>query len=78
MLLMQLEKVGVLIREGAIVDASIIASACRPRKVTEMVPEHRNETDLNKNITIKSVKISYSKDRDLCAIAFKYSFVSKI
>ncbi len=49
MILMQLEHAGVLVREGAIVDASIIESACRPRKVTEVMPEDRNETDLNQD-----------------------------
>ena len=39
----QLESKGLLVREGAIVDATIIESSRRPRKVMEIMPEDRKE-----------------------------------
>jgi IS5 family transposase len=57
----QLESNGLLVREsnGAIVDATIIESSRRPRKVREIMPEDRKEEKTD----IPSV-ISYSDDTD--------------
>lgn len=58
-ILIQLEAKGLLIKEGAIVDATIIESSRRPRKVTEIMPEDRKEEE-----TKPSTGISYSDDTD--------------
>jgi len=39
----QLGRRGLLVREGAIVDASVVSSARRPRKVLDVLPEDREE-----------------------------------
>jgi IS5 family transposase len=57
----QLEAKGLLVKEssGAIVDATIIESSRRPRKVLEIMPEDRKEEE-----TKSSTVISYSDDTD--------------
>ncbi len=55
MVLLQLEKSGVLVREGAIVDATVVESARRPRKTIEVMPEDRKEDDLPENNAAQSV-----------------------
>ncbi len=57
----QLEEQGILVREsnGAIVDATIIESSRRPRKVIEIMPEDRREDTEE----ISSI-ITYSDDPD--------------
>jgi len=57
----QLEAKGLLVREsrGAIVDATIIESSRRPRKVTEIMPEDRKEDK-----TDMTFPVSYSDDAD--------------
>ena len=54
----QLESSGILVRKGAIVDATIIESSRRPRKVMEIMPEDRKEE------TIETPAITYSDDSD--------------
>ena len=54
----QLESSGILVRKGAIVDATIIASSRRPRKVMEIIPEDRKEE------TVETPAITYSDDAD--------------
>mgnify|MGYP001365191984 FL=1 len=56
----QLESKNILIREGAIVDATIIESSRRPKKVINTMPEDRKEQD-----TVYTQKdITYSDDTD--------------
>lgn len=55
----QLERAGVLVREGAIVDASVVSSARRPIKVIDLAPEDREEGDETSEPTV-----SYSDDPD--------------
>jgi IS5 family transposase len=55
----QLESKGLLVREGAIVDATIIESSRRPRKVMEIMPEDRKE----ENIETPPV-VTYSDDTE--------------
>ena len=54
----QLESKGLMLKDGAIVDATIIESSRRPRKVTELMPKDRMEEN-----TASSV-ITYSDDTD--------------
>ena len=56
----QLEKLNLIVKTGAIVDASIVSANRRPRKVMEVIPEDRKEDE----ITGESVVIEYSKDPD--------------
>ena len=60
----QMEKQGKLIKKGAAVDASIISSAARPRKLIDMesVTSDREECDPASNQSMASV--SYSHDRE--------------
>jgi IS5 family transposase len=52
----QLEAKGLLVRSGAIVDAGLISSSRRPRKVLDVMPEDRKEEEAD------SFKLSYSDD----------------
>ena len=52
----QLERRGLLVREGAIVDASVVSSARRPLKVFDVLPEDREEDSGD----APDVTISYS------------------
>jgi transposase, IS5 family len=54
----QIETKGLLVREGAIVDAAIVESSRRPRKVIEVMPEDRKEEEASAPHT------SYSADTD--------------
>jgi len=56
----QLERRGLLVRERAIVDASVVSSARRPLKVLEVLPEDREEDSGD----APDVTISYSDDAD--------------
>ncbi|QLA19015.1 IS5 family transposase [Desulfolutivibrio sulfoxidireducens] len=56
----QLQRRGILVREGAIVDASVITSSRRPLKVIDILPEDREEDDDEAS----DVTISYSDDAD--------------
>ena len=56
----QLERRGLLVREGAIVDASVVSSARRPLKVLDVLPEDREEDSGD----APDVTISYSDDAD--------------
>lgn len=60
-ILKQLEAKGLLVKQsnGAIVDATIIESARRPRKILEIIPEDRKEEE-----TKPSSVLSYSDDSD--------------
>ena len=57
----QFEQKGLLVREGAVVDASVITSSRRPRKVIDVAPEDRDEDDVSLKET---VTVSYSDDTD--------------
>lgn len=56
----QLERRGLLVREGTIVDASVVSSARRPIKVLDVLPEDREEDSGD----APDVTISYSDDAD--------------
>jgi IS5 family transposase len=56
----QLEANGLLVRNGAIVDAGLIASSRRPRKVIDIMPEDRKEGQTGPES--ESYKVSYSDD----------------
>ena len=56
----QLERRGLLVREGAIVDASVVSSSRRPFKVIDVLPEDREEDDAEAS----EVTVSYSDDAD--------------
>jgi IS5 family transposase len=56
----QLQRRGLLVREGAIVDASVVSSARRPLKVLDVLPQDRQED--NEDGT--DVTISYSDDAE--------------
>lgn len=56
----QLEKRGLLVREGAIVDASVVSSARRPLKVIDVLPQDRDEDSGE----APDVTVSYSDDAD--------------
>ena len=56
----QLERRGLLVREGAIVDASVVSSSRRPSKVIDVLPEDREEDDAEAS----EVTVSYSDDAD--------------
>ncbi|KAF0235148.1 MAG: transposase IS4 [Desulfovibrionaceae bacterium] len=47
----QLERGGVLVREGAIVDASVVSSARRPTKTLELLPQDREESEGEPGVT---------------------------
>lgn len=59
----QLEDLGLKVKtcDGAVIDATIIESASRPRKSIDVIPEDRQE---NKESGIEGLKIIYSKDPD--------------
>jgi IS5 family transposase len=56
----QLQRRGLLVREGALVDASVVSSARRPLKVLDVLPQDRQED--NEGGT--DVVISYSDDAE--------------
>jgi IS5 family transposase len=56
----QIESHGLLVKEGAIVDATIVESSRRPRKVIEVMIEDRKEEELD----TPSHQITYSDDHD--------------
>jgi IS5 family transposase len=58
-MLKQLEGRGLLVQEGAIVDATVIESSRRPRKVVEIIAEDRKEEE-----TVATPVVSYSNDVD--------------
>lgn len=55
----QLERGGVLVREGSIVDASVVSSARRPTKILDVLPTDREEPEVAPNVTT-----TYSDDAD--------------
>lgn len=61
----QLAKQGKFVKKGVAVDASIVASAARPRKVVELeqVPQDREEDAASIDETLR-ISVSYSKDPD--------------
>ena len=70
----QIGKKGLLVREGAVVDASVVESQRKPRKVIDVMPEDRAEDEDTSETNDAedgtppqgdpSVKISYSDDED--------------
>ena len=61
----QLERQGFLVREGTIVDASVVSSARRPLKVLDVLPEDREEDAGD----APDVTISYSDDADAACLS---------
>ena len=57
----QLEGHGILVKKGAIVDASLVSSARRPRKVIEVMVEDRHE---NEEDPAPSHEVTYSDDEE--------------
>lgn len=59
-----LEEEGLKVKkcEGAVIDATIIESASRPRKTVEVIAEDRKEEDVNEHEQKQNTSISYSKD----------------
>jgi IS5 family transposase len=59
----ELERQGfkVKVSQGAILDATVIASACRPKKELEMIPTDREEEETSLDT---KVEINHSKDPD--------------
>ena len=58
----QIEFHGLLVKEGAIVDVTIVESSRRPRKVIEVMPEDRCEDESSQEPS--SHQITYSDDHD--------------
>lgn len=58
----QLEEIGLKIKncDGAVIDATIIESVSRPKKIINVMPEDRRE----KSNEVENLKIEYSKDPD--------------
>ena len=63
MLNSRLEGKGLLVREGAVVDASVVESQHRPRMVIDVMPEDRDE-DADEQDTSMEYRVSYSDDTD--------------
>jgi len=59
----QLQARKLLVKDGAIIDATIISSSRRPRKVIEVIPEDRKEDQAEKSGETE-VAISFSDDSD--------------
>jgi IS5 family transposase len=57
----QLEKKGALVKQGAIVDAALVTSSRRPRKVIDVMPEDRREDEGPED---SGHKVSYSDDAE--------------
>jgi transposase, IS5 family len=58
----QIEAHGLLVKEGAIVDTTIVESSRKPRKVIEVTPENRNEEEPSSEASPH--QIIYSDDAD--------------
>ena len=58
----QIQSHGLLVKKGAIVDATIVESSRRPRKVIEVMIEDRNEGEPSSNVS--PLRITYSDDYD--------------
>jgi len=58
----QIESHGLLVKEGAIVDATIVESSRRPRKVIEVMAEDRSEEEPSSDVS--PPHITYSDDHD--------------
>ena len=69
----QFEKAGLLVRSGAIVDATVVASSRKPRKVIEVLPEDRKEDE---SPSSTQTKVSFSDDGEAAWIikAGKYHY----
>ena len=72
----QLEKSGLKVKncDGAIIDATVIESSARPRKVLEIVTEDRKEPDIVTN----AAEVSYSHDIDAAWIKKARSIIMAI
>mgnify|MGYP000600242762 FL=1 len=60
----QLESKGILVKNGAIVDATIISSNRRPKKIDDLVTEDRKEEDTQETISETKIITSYSDDKE--------------
>lgn len=57
----QLESQNILVKKGAIVDASLVASSRRPRKVIDLMPEDRKEDEVPET---PEYEVTYSDDAE--------------
>ncbi len=58
----QLTKEGILVKNGAVIDATIISSSRRPRKNDELITEDRNEFKTEETKLESRIETTYSKD----------------
>jgi len=58
----QFKKAGVLVKTGAIVDATVITSSRRPRKKIELMPEDRTEDEVSEHGPENEVQFSADKE----------------
>lgn len=60
----QLESKGILVKNGAIVDATIISSNRRPKKIDDLVTEDRKEENTEEITSETKIVTSYSDDKE--------------
>lgn len=60
----QLAAKGLLVREGAVVDAAVVESSRHPRKIIDILPEDRAEENADSEDDGPPVEVSYSDDTD--------------
>lgn len=60
----QLTKQGIMVQNGAVVDATIISSSRRPRKDDELITEDRKEAETSEINTESRIETTYSKDKE--------------
>jgi IS5 family transposase len=58
----QLEDIGILVKSGVLVDATIVESSRRPRKTVKVMAEDRNEEELSEESS--QTEIEYSSDTE--------------
>lgn len=58
-IMLEAQNIKVKESEGAVLDATIIESCCRPKKVLKVMPEDRNEDE-----NIEGYEVDHSKDED--------------
>ena len=64
----QLESKGILVKNGAIVDATIISSSRRPKKIDDLVTEDRKEENTEEITSETKIVTSYSDDKEIWQI----------
>ena len=60
----QLETKGILVKSGIIVDATIVSSSRRPKKIDDLVTEDRKEEDTQETFSETKIITSYSDDKE--------------